>query len=405
MADDSGAEHDRPSMRFLKLRSLLSGHSAQSTVIAAIIVMVTVNQLGTGVLFALIPVKLAADGYPASAAGGISTIFSLCFLVGCIVGPRLIRLIGPNHAPLALAGINAALAMLHWLFPGPVTWSIFRGIGGIATASYFVLVESWLAAQSRPETRGLVFGVYMVANRLAFAFGQIVISFVKPASILNLFLLSALAYALAPLLRPRANAVIPTMTSPSLVTYLELPRMVPAAAAASLMHGLVFGTVPALLPKWGVDAGFSIGAIAEMLAAMQIGGIVMQLPISYASDRFERRTVMIVSVFATAVASLLVLQIPMSGRWTWLAMMLVWGGFSSTLYSLAAAHANDLAPPERRVAWVSSIMLLWGTGAAVGPLMASLLMDMKGATMLWVYAAFVSAAIGSYPLWRKVARP
>ncbi len=392
-------------MRSLNLRSIFYRHYAQSTVIVAIIAMVTVNQLGTGVLFALIPVKLAADGYPASAAGGISTVFSLCFLFGCLVGPRLIRWVGAERALLVLAGINAVLALLHWLFPGPVPWSVFRGIGGIVTASYFVLVESWLAAQSKPETRGLVFGAYMVANRLAFAFGQIVIAFIEPASILNLFFLSAVAYVLAPLLRPRADAVIPNMTSPSLATYLELPRLVPAAAAASLMHGLVFGTVPSLLPKWGIDAGFSIGGIAEMLAAMQIGGIVMQLPISYASDRFERRTVMAVSVFATALVSLFILHTQVSGRWNGLAMMFVWGGFSSTLYSLAAAHANDLAPPEKRVAWVSSIMLLWGTGAAVGPLVASLLMDLLGATMLWIYASVVSAVIGSYLLWRKVARP
>jgi len=50
-------------------------------------------------------------------------------------------------------------------------------------------------------------------------------------------------------------------------------------------------------------------------------------------------------------------------------------------------------------------MLLWGTGAAVGPLVASLLMDAKGTSMLWRYSAVVSLAIGCFLLWRKKVRP
>ena len=49
---------------------------ATLVVVAAILSMVTLNQLGTGILTAVIPVRLAADGHPASAAGAISTVFS-----------------------------------------------------------------------------------------------------------------------------------------------------------------------------------------------------------------------------------------------------------------------------------------------------------------------------------------
>jgi MFS family permease len=387
------------------LKTLWLNDRTRLAVITALLAMVAINQAGTGLLFALIPVKLAADGYPASAAGAISTVFSICFLVGCVVGPRIIGWFGAYRTPVVLAGFNALLALLHWAFPGLVTWSLFRGAGGVATATYFVLIECWLASQTTPATRGLVFGFYMVMNRLAFAFGQLIIAFVDPSSLMQLFLVSALAYLVSPLLRPRATGAIPTMTSPSLATYLELPRLVPAAAAASLMHGLVFGSVPGLVPKWGVDAGIGVGAIAEALVAMQLGGLVMQLPISYASDRLERRTVMAAVALGTAITSLVVLQMSVETRWTWLAVMFLWGGFASTLYSLAAAHANDLAPPEKRVAWVSSIMLLWGTGAALGPLVASLLMDWRGTPTLWTYSAVVSAAIGSFMMWRKAVRP
>ena len=387
------------------LKKLWLSDRSRFAVIAAILAMVAVNQIGTGILFALIPVKLAFDGYSAATAGAISTVFSICFLIGCLVGPRLIGWIGPARTPYVLAGVNASLALLHWALPSPVTWAVFRGMGGVTTATYFVLIECWLAAQSTAATRGIVFGSYMVMNRLAFAIGQVVIAFVDPTIMTQLFLVSAVAYLISPTLRPSVATPMPSINTPSLLTYLELPRFVPAAAAGTLMHGLVFGSVPGLVPKWGVDAGISVGAIAQALTAMQVGGLIMQLPISYASDRFERRSVMAATTFATALASLCIPLVSADSRWSWLVLMFLWGGFASTLYSLAAAHANDLAPQDKRVAWVSSMMLLWGLGAALGPLVASLLMDARGATVLWLYAAAVSGFIGLFLLWRKGVRP
>ena len=165
--------------------------------------MVALNQLGTGVLTALIPVKLAADGHPAAAAGAISTMFSLCFLAGCIFGPGVASKLGPDRTILTVAGINAALALLLWLFPNPWAWTAMRGAAGFTTATYFVLIESRIAALSTLETRGLVFGLYMVVVRLAFAAGQMMIAFVPTSQSQQLLFVAMLAYIASPFARPR----------------------------------------------------------------------------------------------------------------------------------------------------------------------------------------------------------
>ncbi len=387
------------------LKTLWDTERDRMVVVAGIWVMVMLNQTGSGVLSAVIPVKLAADGHTASTAGAISTVFSVCFLVGCLIGPQLVRAIGPERTVWTIAAANAALAILHWAMPSPLSWSIFRGAGGLAAATYFVLVESWLSAQAPASSRGLVFGIYMVFNRLAFAFGQIIIAFVEPSAITQLFFISSLAYIVSPVFKPRAKVDVPIMGSPNLANYLELPKLAPAAAAAAGVHGLVFGSVPGLIPKWGVDAGISVALIGQALSLMQVGGVFMQLPISLASDRFDRRLVMAGACFVTAAISVMLLNVPTTWHVTWLTLMFLWGGVASTLYSLASAHAGDLAPPERRVAWVSSIMLIWGSGAALGPLVASLMMDWRGSYLLWSYAAVVSAATGAFLVWRKIVRP
>ncbi len=387
------------------LRAVLTRDRATLAVVAALFLMVTVNQLGTGILSAVIPVRLAAEGHSASAAGAISTVFSAFFLVGCLAGPRIIGHLGTSRTLLAVGAINAILAVLHWAFPGPFAWSMLRGIAGLSTATYFVLVESWVASQTTAETRGLIFGVYMVLIRLAFAIGQLIIAFVDPASITSLFLVAAAIYCVSPLFRPRTTASSPPPTRLALSSYLDLPRHAPAAAAAALTHGLLFATVPGLLPKWGVDAGISVGAIATTLAVIQIGGLMLQLPLSFISDKIERRTIMAFAAIGAAAVSVTILNLPTEATGLWLFLMLLWGGFASSLYSLGLAHASDIAPPEQRVAWISSQMLIWGIGAMVGPMIAATCMDLFGTRVLWTYGLVVSLGMGLFFLWRKIVRP
>jgi MFS family permease len=50
-------------------------------------------------------------------------------------------------------------------------------------------------------------------------------------------------------------------------------------------------------------------------------------------------------------------------------------------------------------------MFIWGCGAALGPIVAAMIMDISGSSRLWSYSAFVSAVVGVFLLWRKLVRP
>jgi MFS family permease len=292
--------------------------------IAGILAMVAANQTGTGILNAVIPVQLAADGHPAAAAGLVSTVFSITFLIGCLLGPAIVRKFGPGPTLIGIGVLNAVLALMHWALPGPLAWAAIRGVGGLATATYFILIETWLSSVASASGRGVVFGAYMVAIRTAFAIGQVAIAFVAPDQVVHLLLLAAAVYIAAPWLRPGADpSVMPTMASPSLAMMLALPRRAPASASVALCHGLVFAVVPALLPKWGLDTGIDVARVGAALAAIQVGGLLLQMPASLASDRFERRTVMAAMTLITALASLGVLLSGVTGGLAWIVLMLL----------------------------------------------------------------------------------
>ena len=71
-------------------------------------------------------------------------------------------------------------------------------------------------------------------------------------------------------------------------------------------------------------------------------------------------------------------------------------GFLSALlqfciYPLAVAFANDHIEPERRVSLTAMLLVTYGIGASIGPLLAGVLMKVMGSQML--YAFFSVAAL------------
>ena len=66
---------------------------------------------------------------------------------------------------------------------------------------------------------------------------------------------------------------------------------------------------------------------------------------------------------------LIFLVAPRSGVFV-IAMTAAYGAFAYTLYSLAVAHANDHARPEDFVKVSGGLLLLYGFGTMIGPMLA-----------------------------------
>lgn len=67
----------------------------------------------------------------------------------------------------------------------------------------------------------------------------------------------------------------------------------------------------------------------------------------------------------------------------------LFGGLAIPVYSLCIAHVNDRVEPGQVVALASALVLVYGVGAAAGPLLASGLMHALGPRGLFVFSAVV----------------
>lgn len=379
------------------MRAVLGG------AILALLAVSFVHQLGTGLVLALVPMRLAIEGFAAWVAGAMSASFSIGLLLGCLVAPRLVARVSGRTAIVACVLANMVSAIALWLFPDPVAWCVARFGAGAFNAGLWVVIEAWLGARTPAAKRGAVFGAYMLTSRVGFVIAQAGLAWADPR-IGALFLVAAAIYAVSWLPILATGDAPPPIHRRAMPGLMEIPRLAPAAVAASLTHGLVTTAQPALFPIYGVGLGLGMDRVALGLAAIQFGGMVLQLPLAIASDRWGRRAVMGYAALATAVFSLSAMVAPVDAPALFLVMIAAWGGAPAVLYSLAIAHANDRAADHQRVAASSTLLMIWGAGATLGPMIASVGMDFLGPNVLFVFTAVLGAILAVFLAWRRLVR-
>jgi MFS family permease len=172
-------------------------------------------------------------------------------------------------------------------------------------------------------------------------------------------------------------------------------------AFSCLQTGLVTATFSGIGPLYGAALGLDQHAILVLMASMQLGGVVLQWPLGYASDRCDRR-VMVVGMNIAVILLSLVL-IVFGARLTLPVLAALLGGFAGiveSFYPIGVAHANDRAEPSDYVSLSSNLLLIWGVGSAIGPIVATAALDRLGAPGFFWYVVVLSAALGIYTAWR-----
>src|SRR5690606_14360834 len=81
--------------------------------------------------------------------------------------------------------------------------------------------------------------------------------------------------------------------------------------------------------------------IALFMSTAILGGVILQWPVGYWSDRSDRRTTIMLASFISVVASLLVIFAPVSSLHWLLICMFIYGGMMFSIYPLSVAHTND----------------------------------------------------------------
>jgi MFS family permease len=364
--------------------------------IGAITAGTTVLQAGNGLLQALIPLRMSAAGMPVSAIGLVATAYGVGFVSGCLLVPALVRRIGHIRAFASLAAISAVVVLLFTQARSVVDWALLRAVSGLALAGLFTVADSWISVRAKAADRGRLISVYMLATKVALMLSPLCVGLGEITRD-GLFMASSALICLS--LLPLASTIseepqLPGSLRPNI---RALSRVAPSAVVGAFAVGLINGPVLALAPVFGVSIGLSPELAAALLFALQGGGLVLQWPLGWLSDRMDRRIVIAGMAFGTALVSALVAWAGASG--SPLAVIIacaLWGGLGLCIYATCVAHASDLVDATSIVPTISSLLISWAVGTIIGPVIAAPLMDRVGPYGLFIYAGIVALLLAMF---------
>ena len=359
--------------------------------------------LGNGMIGTLLGIRSRLEEFSMEITGVIMAGFSVGLLMGALYAVRVVAAVGHIRAFAAFASIMSVAVLAHVLFIDPVTWFVLRVVAGFCMAGMVMVVESWVNERTTNNTRGQILSLYMITNYLGAGLGQFMLLVGDPAQF-QLFIIASMVYSLAlvPILVTRASA--PKPSSPQRMKFRELFAISPVGVFGTICAGMANSSLNSMGAVFAKEIGLSIGDVSVFMAAAILGGMALQFPIGRLSDKFDRRTVLISASLATGLAALAVIWATGQTVAILFAAVAFYGAVGFTIYPLSASQVNDLAAPDRLVQVAAGLLIAYGIGASIGPIMAAQSMAAFGPAGFFLFIVGVNSALILFTTIRIIQR-
>ncbi len=359
--------------------------------------------LGHGLQGTLIGVRATLEGFSFVSTGFIVAGYYLGYLIGSIVIPILLERVGHIRVFAALASLASIAILLHTVFIDPYSWFFIRILTGVSLSGIYVIMESWLNDKSSNQSRGRMLSIYMIITFSFVGGGQFLLNLSDPFKV-DLFILVSvlLSFSLIPILLSITEA--PNFNNPKRLELKELFIISPLGFVGAIFIGLAHSALFGYGAVYATAKELSTFQISIFMVIVSSFGAILQWPIGYLSDRFDRR---IILIFVTLIAAGLSIFIVISSYLSILVFFIIlalYGGMSLPMYSLAIAHINDFLQPNEIVSASATFGILVGIGAIMGPIMASVFMKFSGPDGFFAYLFIVHLGLGLFGIYRMGKR-
>lgn len=358
---------------------------------------------GTGFFYSYVSMTLKDAGYGEEVIGLVHSFYSLGLVLGALFLEGFILRVGHIRAYAVFATVSIASCLIMGLAFSPVVWCLMRFFAGAAIAGVYVVVESWLLDKSSLRTRADVLSLYMICFYGAQAVSQFLLD-VGNLKTLEPYAYYALFVALSVLPLASTRVDTPIIKEPELFNVLGLYRHSPFGFMGTLVSGLILGSIYAFTANFGQEFNLQVSWLVSLTI---FGGMAFQWPLGKLSDIYDRRWVLFGMSVATSVPCLFLIIWP---GIDWLAYLsaFVLGGLTFTLYPISIAQVCDRLSQNSLTSATGILVLAYGGGAVIGPLISPVFIHFMGYKGLYVslifFALFLSVfGLATYnPLRRTV---
>jgi len=148
---------------------------------------------------------------------------------------------------------------------------------------------------------------------------------------------------------------------------VKLFKIAPTGVASIVLSSIAVGVMVGMGPVYASAEGMSIARTASFMSVFLALGAIAHIPLGWLSDRIDRRLVIFGTCVTATLLSISLLTIDVKSDLFVLVFGLL-GAMVLPIYSLGGAHTNDRLKPEQMANASGTIVLLYGIGAAIGPI-------------------------------------
>ncbi|NQW00809.1 MAG: MFS transporter [Rhodospirillales bacterium] len=360
--------------------------------------------LGSGALTTLLGLRMGDAGFSSQTVGFVMAAYFFGLVIGPVYAHKLISTIGHIRAYTALGSILSVAALAHPFFIDPWFWGGLRFIQGFCIVGMYMCTESWLNAKSTNQIRGQVFAIYQVAVYLFQGAAQFLLN-IPDTSGYSLYILTSVLVSLAVVPVALIHVTPPELPKPVRLKLRQLYAISPTGMIGCMASGALLGSFYGMGASYAQLAGLDVGETTRFMGAVIVGGLVLQWPFGKLSDVIDRRFVILATAIGTLATCLLMMNQTVVDSVGIVAIGILFGGVSFTLYPICVAYTNDYAKSDDLVPVSAGLLIAYGLGAVVGPIAASQFMQVLGAAGLFVFCGTISAVLAVFIGWRMLQRP
>ncbi len=321
--------------------------------------------VANGLLVTLLTIRGAGLGFSDFTISLMQAAYPLGALVGTAAAPRMVEKVGHIRAFSALASLVSIAAILHLLTSDPLSWGAMRFLAGFCYPGMYVITESWLQAKAENRNRAQILSIYFMIWMAGPALGTALVALPDPSGNMLFGVVSILiSLSIVPLLLSGNKA--PDYEVSDRMTVAKLYRVSPMAVVGNLVSATAVAGWFIALPLYALSQGMSAAQASGVLVVAMIVGAVVQYPVGWASDKIDRRLVLLGLGVIGAAACLWMLVDP--SQTSLVVGFGLLAGASLPMYAVCTAHANDQLKPSQIVPASGTMLFLLNLGQFVGTL-------------------------------------
>lgn len=356
--------------------------------------IVAISGFSQGMLLPLIAIIFEQDGVSSSMNGFHATGLYLGILIASPLMEAPLRRFG--YKPIILiGGFTVAISLaLFPLWKSFWFWFLLRLAIGIGDHMLHFATQTWITSFSPKNRLGRNISLYGLFFGLGFAAGPLMTGFLKVNTTLPFIISSAISLAawLTVWLLKNERPEHDSDSSSFFGTMKRFGKVFKYAWVAFLPpfgYGFLEASLNGNFPVYAMRSGIGVDAVALLLPAFAIGGILSQLPLGILSDKLGRRNVLLVVTLAGFISFTAagLLENSTTGL---LICFFIAGTVVGSTFSLGISYMADLLPKQLLPAGNLMCGIFFSFGSISGPFIGGLAIQwLKGISFFYVISTML----------------